>query len=726
MEKFHGRLGETPHTWVEWSSSQLLQNTPLHPVAEWGRQQFGADLPTEQRLADLENTLGLIGLDPTEYAPLLAPLVDVRLPEDRAVKLAPEELRRRQLAAMTAWILAAARTQAVVLAFEDLHWADPTSLDLIRALAERGAQAPLLIIVTARPEFRAPWSVRSHHSAISLRPLDRMQIGKMVAELSAHHALPRDIVEGVSERTGGVPLFVEEVTRGSDKPEGFHIFVRAAAADRPRRLTTGAGNDVSPAWSPDGKQIAFLRLADGRAQYIAVPVDGGTERTVAEFANEREEAQPLPAVAWTVGGQFLVVVDTSHAPPALAMVPLEGGPAVRLTDPPRESEGDSTPAVSPDGTTLAFFRATGGEAGDIYLCGLRGNAACGPARRLTFDDCPIRGIAWTANGQDVTYAAERRQRLRALAPAGLWRQPPPGDRSRNPRRLAGGVRAGNRLVYADSPNTTAIWRAQLNGDRESPDDHPFIHSTGSQSWPSYSPNGKRIVYVSDQGGAEEIWACDADGGMAAQVTNIPGNPRITQPKLAPEGNALLFAYAGPLGRGIALVRRGKSQVTLLTLRAPPTAPGRATARASISTSKVGCGGWRSRAERPRRSPGASALRRAWNRRMENFCTSATAAPSGACPSPAAKRRKSTPPIIPSGPRSSRPRAESTTSSGLSAAQCGAPCPATTRQPGRVLSSFACQGAGRGVSDSVSPDGKYVLYPRIDRNDTILMVLENFR
>ena len=81
------------------------------------------------------------------------------------------------------------------------------------ALAERGAQAPLLIIVTARPEFRAPWSVRSHHSAISLSPLDRMQIAKMVAELAAHHALPRDVVEGVSERTGGVPLFVEEVTR---------------------------------------------------------------------------------------------------------------------------------------------------------------------------------------------------------------------------------------------------------------------------------------------------------------------------------------------------------------------------------------------------------------------------------------------------------------------------------------------------------------------------------
>jgi class 3 adenylate cyclase/predicted ATPase len=213
IEEFHSRLGETPHTWTEWSSSQLLQNTPLHPIAEWGRHRFGVDLPTEQRLADLENTLGLIGLDPAEYAPLLAPLVDVFLPEDRAAKLAPEEMRRRQLAAMTAWILAAARTQAVVLAFEDLHWADPTSLDLMRALAERGAQASLLVIATTRPEFRPPWSVRSHHSVISLSPLDRIQIGKMVAELSAHHALPRDIVEGVSERTGGVPLFVEEVTR---------------------------------------------------------------------------------------------------------------------------------------------------------------------------------------------------------------------------------------------------------------------------------------------------------------------------------------------------------------------------------------------------------------------------------------------------------------------------------------------------------------------------------
>jgi tetratricopeptide (TPR) repeat protein len=213
IEEFHARLAETPHTWTEWSASQLLQNTPLHPIAEWGRLRFGVDAPAEQRLADLENTLRLVGLDPAEHAPLLAPLVDIPLPPERMATFAPDELRRRQLAAMTALVLAGARSQPLVLAFEDLHWADPTSLDLLRALAERGAQAPLLLVATARPEFRAPWSLRSHHVVISLSPLDRAGVALMVGEISARHALSKEVVEGVSERTGGVPLFVEEVTR---------------------------------------------------------------------------------------------------------------------------------------------------------------------------------------------------------------------------------------------------------------------------------------------------------------------------------------------------------------------------------------------------------------------------------------------------------------------------------------------------------------------------------
>ena len=214
IEEFHLRLREVTHTWVEWSCSQLLQNTPLHPITEWGRQRFGgADIAAERQLADLENTLALIKVDPAENVPLLAPLLDIPLPKERLPDLAPEEQRRRQLAAMTNWVVAGARSQPAVLALEDVHWADPTTLDVLRGIAERGALTPLFVLITARPEFRPPWGVRSHHTTISLAPLDRSQVREMVAELSARHALSNQIVEGVAERTGGVPLFVEEVTR---------------------------------------------------------------------------------------------------------------------------------------------------------------------------------------------------------------------------------------------------------------------------------------------------------------------------------------------------------------------------------------------------------------------------------------------------------------------------------------------------------------------------------
>ena len=214
IEEFHLRLREMPHTWVEWSCSQLLQNTPLHPIAEWGHQRFGgADIPVEQRLADLENTLVLVKIDPAENVPLLAPMLDIPLPSERALTLPPEELRRRQLTALTNWVMAGARTQPAVLAFEDVHWADPTTVDLLRGIAECGALAPLFVLITARPEFRPPWGVRSHHSTISLSPLDRLQVRHMVGGLAANHALPKEVVDGLTERTGGVPLFIEEVTR---------------------------------------------------------------------------------------------------------------------------------------------------------------------------------------------------------------------------------------------------------------------------------------------------------------------------------------------------------------------------------------------------------------------------------------------------------------------------------------------------------------------------------
>jgi predicted ATPase len=214
IQEFRAGLGETPHSWIEWSSSQLLQNTPLHPVLGWGRTRFGGpEVAPERRLAELESVLTHVKLNAAEHAPLVAPFVDTPVPPERLPSLPPDEVHRRQLAAMVEWVLAGARNQPVVLVVEDLQWFDPTSIDLVHALSDRGAQAPLLILATARPEFWSPWSLRPHHSVISLTPLDDAQVQRMVADLASQRTLSPEVIKGVSERAGGVPLFVEEVTR---------------------------------------------------------------------------------------------------------------------------------------------------------------------------------------------------------------------------------------------------------------------------------------------------------------------------------------------------------------------------------------------------------------------------------------------------------------------------------------------------------------------------------
>jgi len=284
IEELHGRLRDTPHTWLEWGCSQLLQNTPLHPIAEAWRQRFGgADVSTERRFAELESTLAQLKLNPAENAPLLAPLLDIPLPQERAPTLAPEELRRRQLAALTAAVMAGARVQPVVLAIEDLQWADPTTLDVLRGIAGLGALAPLFIVATTRPEFRPPWDMRSRHATISLAPLDRTQVCDMIAELSARHALPRDVVDDVAARTGGVPLFVEEVTRlllERGEKGGIHVIPPSLQQSLMARLDRlGPAREVAQLGSVIGRNFSY-----GLLRALAGMEDAALQATLEQLA----------------------------------------------------------------------------------------------------------------------------------------------------------------------------------------------------------------------------------------------------------------------------------------------------------------------------------------------------------------------------------------------------------------------------------------------------------
>ena len=216
VQRFHEQIAGTPHTWVEAVAGAFFRNTPFYPVAEMLREflAWRSDQPVEGQLGQMESSLELAGLKPAEALPLIAPLLNVPIPAKYpALALSPEQQRRRLLATLVEWALGAARVQPIVIAMEDLHWADPSTLELLQLLVEQGATALLLLLYTARPEFRAQWPQRAHHTQITLNRLSSRNVRTMVGEVAAQKALSDETIATVVERTGGVPLFVEELTR---------------------------------------------------------------------------------------------------------------------------------------------------------------------------------------------------------------------------------------------------------------------------------------------------------------------------------------------------------------------------------------------------------------------------------------------------------------------------------------------------------------------------------
>ena len=231
VQRFHEQIAGTPHTWVEAAAGAFFQNTPFYAVTEMLRELLAwrGDESAEEQLAQLETRLELAGLKPAEALPLIAPLLSLPLPAKyQPLSLSAEQQRRRLLATLVEWALGAARVQPIVIAIEDLHWADPSTLELLQLLVEQGATARLLLLYTARPEFDSQWPPRAHHTQITLNRLSARNVRTMVEEVATRTALSEEMTAAVVERTGGVPLFVEELTRavlesGNAKLTGHEI-----------------------------------------------------------------------------------------------------------------------------------------------------------------------------------------------------------------------------------------------------------------------------------------------------------------------------------------------------------------------------------------------------------------------------------------------------------------------------------------------------------------------
>jgi predicted ATPase len=163
----------------------------------------------------LEQTLGRTHLAAEEAVPLLAGLLSLPLPEAHypAVTLSPQEQRQQTQDVLVTWLLEEAERQAVLAVWEDLHWADPSTLETLGLIVDQAPTATMLHVLTFRPEFTPPWPTRSHLTPITLNRLERPQVERLLTRLTGGKTLPSEVVEHIVIKTDGVPLYVEELTK---------------------------------------------------------------------------------------------------------------------------------------------------------------------------------------------------------------------------------------------------------------------------------------------------------------------------------------------------------------------------------------------------------------------------------------------------------------------------------------------------------------------------------
>src|SRR5712691_147335 len=197
--------------------SPYYQNTALYPLIELLERvalRFDREESLQHKLSKLEGLLVQYGLPLAEAVPLFAVLLSLPLGADYApLNLSPQQQKQKILQALLTILLRIAAQHPLLLVMEDLHWVDPTTLELLSLLVDQGPTARILVLLTCRPDFSPPWTGRSHLTQVTLPRLPRRQAAEMTGRVAYGKALPAEVVEQVVAKTDGVPLFVEELTK---------------------------------------------------------------------------------------------------------------------------------------------------------------------------------------------------------------------------------------------------------------------------------------------------------------------------------------------------------------------------------------------------------------------------------------------------------------------------------------------------------------------------------
>ena len=263
-------VAHEPHTRWECRSSSYFENTALFPVTDLFQRLFqvhAEDTPDE-KLEKLEHALNQYRLPVEETVPLFAPLLALPLSEHRypPLALSPQRQRQKTLETIVAILLELAARQPVLFILEDLHWAAPSTLELLNLVLDQTPTASVLMLLTCRPTFQLSWSHRSYLTEMTVNRLSSPQVEQIVNCITEGKTFPAEVLQQIIAKTDGVPLFVEEVTK-SLLESGQLI-----AIDGHYELAGSLSTFTIPATLQDSLMARLDRLVTAKAvaQYAAV------------------------------------------------------------------------------------------------------------------------------------------------------------------------------------------------------------------------------------------------------------------------------------------------------------------------------------------------------------------------------------------------------------------------------------------------------------------------
>jgi Tol biopolymer transport system component/serine/threonine protein kinase len=357
------------------------------------------------------------------------------------------------------------------------------------------------------------------------------------------------------------------------------IYVKLVGPGEPLRLTTAPEDDDSPAWSRNGRSIAFLRVEGSpfsdegtgiiRGDVFVAPALGGAERRIATMGvpiNRKRELSWTPDSKWLVIGGTLSKNDR----PGLWLLEVDGSERRRLTTAPAEAwHFDTAPRFSPDGDRVAFIRhALVTDA--LFTLRLSPTLTpAGPAVQVEIDlrQEELEDLAWSPDGNSLLYSSGGHHSTSRL---NVVRMPSSGALGSVSERLPFGDGAttfalgpGGRVVYSVAIDDSNLWKLDLARPDSAPEDAGFPQSTREEASPDYSSDGKRVAFSSTRSGSEELWIANVDGTGLRQVTNV-GGPLCSNPQWSPDDRVIVFNSAREGSNDLYLLSPDTLEIRRLT------------------------------------------------------------------------------------------------------------------------------------------------------------------